>query len=155
MLTFQFPQLLDVLDKTGYASGYSKLYKYNWRIYYLFGFYIRDKIKIWQIITILFTHYLFPVVYTLVVSTSVKQTNLEQYSLHNTNHWTMYCLFVCLFVWWYLMPLSTIFKLYRGVQFYRRSKLEDPEKTTELSQVSDKLYLIMLYTWHRPNYSVV
>ena len=44
-----------------------------------------------------------------------------------------------------LTPLLTICQLYRGVQFYRWSKPECPEKTTVLSQVTDKLYHLMLH----------
>ena len=46
---------------------------------------------------------------------------------------------------WCLMPLSPIFQHNVVVSFIGGGKLEYPEKTTDLSQVTDKRYHIMLY----------
>ena len=51
----------------------------------------------------------------------------------------------CLFVSWCLTPLSTIVQLYPGDHFHCCMKPHDPEKTTDMSQVTDKIYHVMLY----------
>ena len=55
----------------------------------------------------------------------------------------------CCRVWFGFMLFNATLNnisLYRVGQFYCCRKPEDPEKTTDLPQVTDKLYHIMLYT---------
>ena len=70
-----------------------------------------------------------------------------------TNSQTMFSSFALVLVWFGLLcltPISKIFQLYRGCQVYWWRKLESTEKTIDMSQVTDKLYHIMLHRVHPP-----
>ena len=60
------------------------------------------------------------------------------------------CLFVCLMVFNFTCNNISVISW----QFYWWRKPEKPEKTTDLSQVTDKLYHIMLYTSTRSRFEL-
>jgi hypothetical protein len=66
--------------------------------------------------------------------------------INSQNDYPLYHILVdCWFGLWYITPLSTIFQLYRGCQFYWLRKQVYPEKTTDLPYGTDKLYHMTMY----------
>jgi len=71
-----------------------------------------------------------------------RQVKVEQIILKGSVN-TVFGLSLCLGLWWF-SPLSTIVQLYHGGQFYWSRKLEYPEKTTDLSQVTLSHHIVYL-----------
>ena len=64
----------------------------------------------------------------------------RQKQIHVNKNQTRGCAFLKGLELWCLTPLSTILQLYQGDQLYWWRESEYPEKTTDLPQLTAKLY---------------
>jgi hypothetical protein len=66
--------------------------------------------------------------------------------------WLSFLVFISVYFltywFWFMLPNATIFQLFLAGKFYWFSNLEYPEKTTDLLEITDKLYHLMLYGVH-------
>jgi len=83
---------------------------------------------------------------TIYIKSSDRGSMIQPHQDHNG--FLCHLLLVWLVDFLCLKPLSAIFQLYRGSQFYWWRKPKYSEKTTDLPQVTGKLYHIMLHRVH-------
>jgi hypothetical protein len=97
-----------------------------------------------------FDRILAKIVFSYILCRSdLDKTNYDEQEviLTDGNSYTIRIMWLCIMIMVFNATLNDI-SLYRGAQFYWWTKPEDPEKTTDLSQVTDRLYHKMWYRVH-------